>query len=201
MIAFAILAVVLVASALFAMAARKPVYAVVGLLANFLALAAIYVKLDAEFLGIIQVVIYSGAILMLFVFVIALLSSGVGAFPEGPDRMRWGRPAGLVAALVALGLVLWTVARTPLAVQPPPVGVPLGAPGHPNVFGSIGDFGAALFTTYLLPFEITALVLLVAVIGVVLIAGDSAPAPTLGRHHPHRRAGARAREPIAKVGK
>ncbi len=54
----------------------------------------------------------------------------------------------------------------------------------PNVFGSVGDFGVALFTVQLLPFEVTAFILMVAVIGVVLVAGDAAPQPTLGRHRP-----------------
>ena len=84
---FWILAVILIASAVFTVTQRSPVYSVVGLLTNFLALAALYLTLNAEFLAIIQVVVYSGAILMLFVFVIALLSSGVGPFREGPDRL------------------------------------------------------------------------------------------------------------------
>ena len=64
----------MIASALFTVTAKKPVYSVVGLLANFIALAITYLTLHAEFLAVMQIVVYSGAILILFVFVIALLS-------------------------------------------------------------------------------------------------------------------------------
>ena len=123
MIAFWILAVVLVASAVFTVTAKKPVYSVVGLLVNFIALAATYLTLQAEFLAVIQIVVYSGAILILFVFVIALLSSGTR------------------------------------------------------------------------PFEVTAFILMVAVIGVVLIAGDETPGEE-GARRRKRRPG--VREPIVK---
>ncbi|MBD5654508.1 MAG: NADH-quinone oxidoreductase subunit J, partial [Candidatus Eremiobacteraeota bacterium] len=65
------------------------------------------------------------------------------------------------------------------------------------VFGSVGDFGVALFTAQLLPFEVTAFILMVAVIGVVLIAGDASPQPTLGSHPEKKRS--RERESIVKA--
>ena len=76
MIAFVILSLVMIGSAIFTVTAKKPVYSVVGLLLNFIALAITYLTLHAEFLAVMQIVVYSGAILILFVFVIALLSSG-----------------------------------------------------------------------------------------------------------------------------
>jgi NADH-quinone oxidoreductase subunit J len=195
---FWILAVVLIASAVFTVTQRSPVYSVVGLLTNFLALAALYLTLNAEFLAIIQVVIYSGAILMLFVFVIALLSSGVGPFREGPDRMPLVLLPASVASVAGLGFLLYAVARAPLTVLPAHQATStLGAAGAADVFGSVADFGVALFTTHLLPFEITALVLMVAVIGVILIAGDAAPQRTRGSH----RKAVAEREPIVKAGR
>ena len=86
-VGFWFLAIVLVASGVFVITARNPVHSVVGLLLNFIALAVLYMTLSAEFLAVIQIVVYSGAILILFLFVIALLSSGVGPFNVGPDRM------------------------------------------------------------------------------------------------------------------
>jgi hypothetical protein len=77
----------MIASAVFTVTQKKPVYSVVGLLLNFIALAITYLTLHAEFLAVIQIVVYSGAILMLFVFVIALLSSGTKPFDVGPNRM------------------------------------------------------------------------------------------------------------------
>jgi NADH-quinone oxidoreductase subunit J len=199
-IAFYALAVVLIASAVFTISQKSPVYSVVGLLANFLALATLYFTLDAEFLGVIQIVVYSGAILMLFVFVITLLSSGVGPFAEGPDRLpRIAGPAAL-SLLVGLGFLAFGLLHAPFG--PVPGGrstSTLGPVGTAGVFGSIGDFGSALFTTQLLPFEVTAFILMVAVVGVVLLAGDAAPQRTRGTHEPARRRRSARREPIVKA--
>jgi len=195
-IEFYVLAFVLIASAIFVITAQKAVYSVVGLLAHFAALAVMYFTLAAEFLAVIQIIVYSGAILMLFVFVIALLSSGVAPFSAGPNRLpKIAVPAILVVAVI-LGFSIYGVAHVP-NVAPHGAGpsalvnATFGAPnpriaqtgtgstqgpvGAANVFGSVGDFGKALFTTYLLPFEITAFILMVAVIGVILLAGDAAP--------------------------
>ncbi len=176
MVAFWILGIIMVGSSIWCITSSKPVYSVVALLLNFAALAAMYLTLNAEFLAVIQLIVYSGAILMLFLFVIALLSSGVTPFSVGPNRLpRIGIPA-VAVLLIALGSLSYAVNRVAagtFANATP--SSPLGAVGHADVFGSVGDFGKALFTTYLLPFEITALVLMVAVIGVILLAGDQAP--------------------------
>ena len=184
MIGFIVLSLVMIAAAVFTVTASMPVYSVVGLLVNFIALAATYLTLQAEFLAVIQIVVYSGAILILFVFVIALLSSGVKPFEIGPDLMPKIRWPALLFALVALaGVVIGAVRSTvvPQAVK--------GQTGEAGVFGSVADFGNALFLQNLLPFEVTAFILMVAVIGVVLLAGDESPA---------RRAPRRPREPIVK---
>jgi NADH-quinone oxidoreductase subunit J len=195
MIEFYILAFVLILSAIFVITAQKAVYSVVGLLLHFAALAIMYLSLAAEFLAVIQIIVYSGAILMLFVFVIALLSSGVAPFNMGPNRLpKIGVPAVLAVAVI-LGFLIYGVAHVPAVAAhgagQMQVNANFGAPnpqiaqtgsgsqpgpvGAANVFGSVGDFGKALFTTDLLPFEITAFILMVAVIGVILLAGESAP--------------------------
>ncbi len=175
MIVFWLLALALVASAVFVITAKKPVYSVVGLLANFVALAIMYLTLSAEFLAVIQIIVYSGAILILFVFVIALLSSGVAPFTLGPDRLPVAAAGGTIAAVLALALVVFGIAQRPPQITPIAGGAPPGPVGAAGAFGSVADFGNALFTTNLLPFEITALILMVAVIGVILLAGDSGP--------------------------
>ncbi|MBV9149813.1 MAG: NADH-quinone oxidoreductase subunit J [Candidatus Eremiobacteraeota bacterium] len=180
---FWILGVLLVASAVFVISQRKPVYSVVGLLFHFAVLAVFFLTLNAEFLAVIQIVIYSGATLILFVFVIALLSSGVAPFSVGPNRMpKAAIPAGLIA-FVALALVVYGILRAPLVNAPRAATTSIpGAVGAPNVFGSVADFGKALFTTHLLPFEMTAFILMVAVIGVVALAGETTPfVPSLRR--------------------
>jgi len=173
--AFWILAVLLVASAMFVITAKKPVHSVVGLLAHFFFLAITYFMLSAEFLAVIQLIVYSGAILMLFVFVIALLSSGVAPFSVGPDRLpKIAAPAALIVA-VLLAFVAYSISREPAVFTPALHGIAAGPVGTAGVFGSVADFGHALFTVNLLPFEITAFILMVAVIGVILLAGDHAP--------------------------
>ena len=195
MIAFWLLALALIATGVFTITARKPVYSVVGLLGNFVALAIMYLTLQAEFLAVIQIVVYSGAILILFLFVIALLSSGVKPFDVGPDRLpKILVPAAIIGA-IALVTIVYSVVRAPSVAQPSiaagSVGA-LGETGQADVFGSVANFGIALFTANLLPFEVTALLLMVAVIGVVLLAGDDEPA----RRRPKGRAS--DREPIVK---
>jgi NADH-quinone oxidoreductase subunit J len=193
LIGFIGLSLVLIVSAIATVTAKKPVYSVVSLLVNFIALAITYLTLHAEFLAVIQIVVYSGAILILFVFVIALLSSGVKPFAPGPDRMPTALLPALAVAAVGAGAVTITVLNEAVIA---PVAV-VGATGTANVFGSVDDFGIALFRHNLLPFEVTAFVLMVAIIGVVLLAGDDVP--VLGRRKPRREPIARPeREPIAR---
>jgi NADH-quinone oxidoreductase subunit J len=195
LIAFWVLAIALIWTGVFTITARKPVHSVVGLLGNFVALAILYLTLQAEFLAVIQIVVYSGAILILFVFVIALLSSGVKPFDEGQNRLPTVLVPAAILGGIALVTIVYSAVRSPSAahasVAAGSAGA-LGETGRADVFGSVGNFGQALFTTNLLPFEVTALLLMVAVIGVVLLAGDDEPA----RRRPKTtRSG---REPIVK---
>jgi NADH-quinone oxidoreductase subunit J len=190
LIAFWVLALALIGSAVFTITARKPVYSVVGLLGNFVVLAILYLTLQAEFLAVIQIVVYSGAILILFLFVIALLSSGVKPFDQGPDKL----PKVLLPAAIVCGIALVTVIYSVVRARSPALpsiaagsAGALGQTGEADVFGSVANFGQALFTTNLLPFEVTALLLMVAVIGVVLLAGDDEPARRAGRSRPAQR--------------
>lgn len=192
MIAFWILAILMIATAVFTVTAQKPVHSVVGLLANFICLAAMYLTLQAEFLAVMQIVVYSGAILILFVFVIALLSSGVRAFETGIDKMPRALYPATAFAAVALAVITVTAVRTPIAVHQ--TISTNGTTGDANAFGSVANFGVALFTTNLLPFEVTAFVLMVAIVGVVLIAGDEGPGGVVRR----KKKRAIEREPIVK---
>jgi NADH-quinone oxidoreductase subunit J len=191
-IGFVLLSLVMIGSAIFTVTAKKPVYSVVGLLLNFIALAITYLTLHAEFLAVIQIVVYSGAILILFVFVIALLSSGTKPFEPGPNRMPRALVPAVIFGLIGFGAIVAAVAGTVFA----PAAI-AGATGEANVFGSVADFGTALFTRNLLPFEVTAFVLMVAIIGVVLLAGDETPS---ARRPPKRTREAISppREPIAR---
>jgi NADH-quinone oxidoreductase subunit J len=150
-----------VAAALGAISARNPVHCVLWLLAHLMALAAIFLTLDAEFLALIQVLVNAGAVIVLFLFVISLLGPGKQA--EGLLGRRGEMVRALLTAVVFAGALLALGARA---------GSP-AAPAAPAGFGGVQAVGAALFGPQLLPFEVTALALLVAVVSVVTLAGRS----------------------------
>lgn len=157
---FAICALVIVASAIAVVASRHPVHSVVGLIVNFASLAVLYLTLSAEFLAMIQIIVYAGAILVLFLFVVTLLTVGRDPIERTRDRLPWQGGEAVIAGLVALGLISVGIRAdwAPSAVQ-----VPAG-------FGSVGTFGVQLLTTHVFAFEATAFILLIAVIGVVMMA-------------------------------
>ena len=151
---FALLAIV---SALLFVTRRQPVSAALWLINVMFALSGLYVMLDAPFVAAIQVLVYAGAIMVVFVFVVMLLNLG-----QGPiiDVRSFGARSG--AALMALALLanLLVVRRTDIARVAP-------APENAN---AVTPIAVALFSEYLVAFELTSVVLLVAVIGAVLLA-------------------------------
>jgi NADH-quinone oxidoreductase subunit J len=158
---FAVCAVVLVVSALAVVTSRHPVHSVVALIVNFAALAVLFLTLSAEFLAMMQIIIYAGAILVLFLFVIALLTVGSDPVERTENKLPEQAGQAVIAGLVALGLIGWGIQAdwAPSAARPP------------ADLGSIGTFGVQLLTTHVFAFEATAFVLLVAIVGVVMMAG------------------------------
>jgi NADH-quinone oxidoreductase subunit J len=171
-ILFWLLAVALLATAVYVITAPKPVYSVVALLANFVVLAIMYLSLSAEFIAITQILVYTGAILILFLFVIALLTSGNITVALGPDRLPKISTPALFAIILTLIAIGYGAAHAFGHIVPIPSPHPELQVGAAGAFGSVADFGATLFTQQLLPFELTALILMIAVIGVVVLAGD-----------------------------
>jgi NADH-quinone oxidoreductase subunit J len=164
-VAFWVFAAVAVGSALLCITRRSPVASALWLVNTLFNLAAIYVLLDAHFIAAVQVLVYAGAIMVLFLFVIMLLNLG----RPGPSDIRGAR--GKVVAGVA-GLVLAAellVLR--LAAPPAELLLPEGA-----VAGTVAGRGAVravaqpLFQAYLVPFEITSVLLLAAIVGAVVLA-------------------------------
>lgn len=131
---------------------RRPVHAAITLLAHSLALAGLYVTLAADFVAVAQVLIYAGAIVVLFLFVVALLPTG--GREEAPG---WGRA---VAALGVGGVMLAAL----VAVMPSAL---LAAPAQ--AASSVHEVGRALFGPLLIPFELTAPLLLAAIVGAVTL--------------------------------
>ena len=157
---FWICALVLVLTAVGVVASKHPVHSVIALIVNFSALAVLYLTLSAEFLAMIQIIIYAGAILVLFLFVITLLTIGTGPIETGPSRLSFQTVPSIVCGLAALALLAVGVRGAAPAQGPPP----------PEDFGLVGSFGMQLLTTHLFAFEVTGFVLLIAVLGVIIMA-------------------------------
>ncbi len=163
-IVFSLIAIVAAAGVIIS---RRPIYSALFLLVNFASLAALYIMLQAQFLAVVQVIVYGGAIVVLFLFVVMLL--GGGELTDIRDRsqplaqrFRWPQ----ITALVLGALLLATVGYGLLTGQLNPVQGDAAAFGQ----GSVQAIGAVLYTDYLLPFELASVLLLVGMIGAVVLA-------------------------------
>ena len=141
-------------SAMLVVLARRPVHAVVALLAHSLSIAALYLILGADLVAMGQILIYSGAIVVLFLFVVALLPQGGTEGDPGVGRVLAGLLGG-VALLV--GIAAWLALGGPLP------------PAAPNAGGSVTEIGRSLFGKLIVPTEMTAPLLLVSIVGAVAI--------------------------------
>ncbi|MEY3151291.1 MAG: NADH-quinone oxidoreductase chain [Chloroflexota bacterium] len=158
LIIFAVLAAVAVASGLAMMLSQNAVYSALFLVINFTVVAVLFLILGAPFIAMLQITVYAGAIMVLFIFVIMLL--GGERLPAPQQRLRWQQPLAvvLVLALLALAGYVFAQGAAPAAVL-----------AEPQDYGSPAALGLLLFTKYLFPFEFTSLLLLVAMIGVVVL--------------------------------
>jgi NADH-quinone oxidoreductase subunit J len=139
---------------------RNPVASALSLVVSFLGLAALFMTLNAYFIGIIQVLVYAGAVMVLFLFIIMLLDLRA----EERPRINWvGSAAGLAVALILLGQIFSVVGHLKIAHTTFP---PL--PG--STIDDVRNVGATLFGNYNLPFQIVGVLVLVATIGVVLLS-------------------------------
>jgi NADH-quinone oxidoreductase subunit J len=166
-ILFVILALVAIAAAVGMLTATNAVHATLFLVLNFLCVALFYLGLNAPFLAMVQITVYAGAIMVLFLFVIMLLGA---ERVELTSRLAWQTPLAIILAVLL-------VAATAFIVISPQLGVALGTPTPlgqvaPEGFGSPAAIGELLFSTYLLPFEMVGLLLLVAMIGAVVLAKE-----------------------------
>jgi len=155
--AFLLIAAVALVSALGLILKRNAVHGALFLVVNLGSIAALYLMLGAEFLAAAQVIIYAGAIMVLFVFAIMVLIPGKEE--TGPDPRRSYRLlAAPLGALLLFELVVALAARR-------------GAPGAATApAGSVEAIGRLLFTDFLFPFELTSVLLLAAMVGVLLLA-------------------------------
>ena len=157
-VTFFALAIPLVVIAIMVIAHPSPVYSALFLVLTLFLLAVYFLFLDAHMVAALQIIVYAGAIMVLFLFVIMLLNLQSDTQPT--PRHGLGRAAiiGGVTLVAELGLLLQR--SSPEQAES----------ALPENFGTVEALGSRLFTTYLLPFEITGVLLLVAVVGAVVLA-------------------------------
>ena len=154
--AFGVIAFIVIGSALGLVLKRNPIHGALFLVVNLGGIAVLYLTLGAEFLAAAQVIVYAGAIMVLFVFAIMVLIPGKEE--TGPDPRRRYRLLAVPLGVALLAELTWIVSRR------------AGAPRGPGGPGGVEAIARLLFTDYLFPFELTSLLLLAAMVGVMLLA-------------------------------
>jgi len=153
------LAAISILTAISMLLSRDSVYSALFLVLNFLAVATLYLLLNAAFIAMVQITVYAGAIMVLFLFVIMLL---------GPSRDKLGGPfRWQLPAAIVLGLGL--VAELAISILGRGESLPSEAASLGEAFGSPASVGKLLFSEYLVPFEITSVLLLVAMVGAIIL--------------------------------
>jgi NADH-quinone oxidoreductase subunit J len=158
---FYVFAAILVASALGVITARNPVHCALFLVFAFLNSAVIWLLLEAEFLAITLVVVYVGAVMVLWLFVVMMMDVDVEKLRQGFTRYA---PLGALIALIVIaqiGLVVW-VRQLGLGEAPAPLPKPEG-------YSNTAELGRLLYTQYLYPFEVAAVILLVAIVAAITL--------------------------------
>jgi NADH-quinone oxidoreductase subunit J len=171
LIFFYVFAVLAVGGALSVLLFRSPVYCALALVGTFGFLAAIFILLNSEFVAAIQILIYAGAIMVLFLFVIMLLNLR----SVEPFALRWTLPKvlGVAVALGILAQLIGAITSPAARIGPRDVYSPERVADE----GAVEIIGGLLFTDYVLPFEVIAVLLMVAVIGAVILAKRRLPQP------------------------
>lgn len=158
---FLVLALVAIATAMGLLLSRNAVYSALFLVLNFVTVAVLYLLLGAPFIAMAQVTVYAGAIMVLFLFVIMLL--GADALPK-TDVLPWQKPLA-----IGLAFVLAAEATFLLVTKARPVGDILAPVDAVNGMDNLREMGMVLFNQYLLPFEVTSILLLVAMVGAITL--------------------------------
>jgi len=157
-ILFWFLSVVALFSALMVISSKNPVYSVLWLIATFFAISGHYILLNAQFLAIVNIIVYAGAIMVLFLFVIMLMNLNKETEPQ---KNRWLKMAGAVAGGCLLLVMVAALKDTDVKQQQALV--------NQGSIGLIRNLGKELFTTYVVPFEISSILFLSAMVGAVVI--------------------------------
>ncbi|MBO0800153.1 MAG: NADH-quinone oxidoreductase subunit J [Blastocatellia bacterium] len=156
------LALLAVVAAFSVILQRNPIYSAIGMIIVLCSLAGLFLLLYAQFIAAIQIVVYAGAIMVLFVFVIMLLN--VREEESKTDRqkyLKWLAGPLFLALLAVVFVAIQIVNSTPQAIN---------MPVEPATFGTVEYIAGQMFTRYLLPFEAVSVLILMAIVGAVLLA-------------------------------
>ncbi|MDP8206965.1 MAG: NADH-quinone oxidoreductase subunit J [Candidatus Electryonea clarkiae] len=162
---FIVLALVTLFSALMVITRKDPVSSILYLVLTFFCFAGFYVLLGAQFLAAVQIIVYAGAIAVLFLFVVMMLNLREPEAEEGKELIPIWKPLGY-----AVGIGVGIVFLSYLASSPGPAIPPLNGGDEIYAMGRADFLGKALFTDFILPFEIAGVLLLAAVLGAVALA-------------------------------
>jgi NADH-quinone oxidoreductase subunit J len=155
--AFIALSVVTILSALMVLISRKPIQSVLYVTLSFFSIAGHYILLNAQFLAVVHIIVYAGAIMVLFLFTVMLLNLNIKAQPTAPLAVK-------LAAVIAAGILMITLVG---AIR----GVDIRMVSDPSLVqvGLAKNLGKVLFTEYIVPFELSTLLFLSAMVGAVLL--------------------------------
>ncbi|MFQ5797675.1 MAG: NADH-quinone oxidoreductase subunit J [Bacteroidota bacterium] len=158
---FGFLALVALTSAILMITRRNPIHSVLYLIVNFFSLAVLYLTLQAQFIAVIQILVYAGAIMVLFLFVIMLLNLAVA--PQRKEKREFTKLLAVVLSVTMAFEILYVVRLTR--------GVPIVQRSEQaGTVGTVEFIGKELFTKYLFPFEVTSILLLAAIVGAIVLA-------------------------------
>ena len=166
---FSLFGGVAVAASLLVVLGRNPMHSVLLLIVSFAALAALYITLDSPFAAVIQIIIYAGAIMVLFLFVVMLLNAHKEDedVPAGAPTMKKPLYMGAVLAVVLAAELVWALS---VAGNEPDGMLTRGASPDSAALGSVRGLGQLLFTDYAFAFEVTSILIIVAMVGAVVLA-------------------------------
>jgi NADH-quinone oxidoreductase subunit J len=164
---FYLFAAVTVGGSLLVVGQRNPVYSVVAIVGSFCGLSGLYVLLEAPFVAVVQIIIYAGAILVLFLFTVMLLNASREDAAEWDRAHPYYRPGptrvGAVLAVVLLAQLAWAFSRMATLSE----GVGEAQPAA----SSVRLLGRVLYTEYMFAFEVTSILIIAAMVGAVVLAG------------------------------
>lgn len=156
-ILFAVLSFIAILSGILVIFSRNPVYSVLFLIVTFFAIAGHYILLNAQFLAVVHIIVYAGAIMVLFLFVIMMLNLNRDTEPHKPEWIK-------IAAVIAGGILMITLVASLKGAD----ALHIAQPNRADI-GLVKNLGKVLFNDFLVPFEISSVLFLAAMVGSVML--------------------------------